>query len=255
MKIIKHIIVAFSLYSRIPMPHFEWKDDDTEHVLVFLPWIGAIIGLLLYTAHFLLNEHFTLISELCIYSLIPLMVTGGFHMDGYMDVQDALSSYKPPEEKLKILSDPHIGSFAIIRLVMFALIWCGSLPCIINQKDPIYLYSYFCIFVLARIQTAILCLKLKRAKKTGLLHMEAQKSSKVDILLCALQGIVVLAIMVKISIWIGIISFSVCVCHGLYIRHMCYKQFGGATGDVAGYSIVTLEECLIVAIAIMTFVI
>ena len=37
----------FSMYSKIPMPQFKWNDDDMKYMLVFFPWIGAVIGLLL----------------------------------------------------------------------------------------------------------------------------------------------------------------------------------------------------------------
>ena len=49
--------------------------------------------------------------------LIPILVTGGFHLDGYMDVKDALSSYADREKKLEILKDPNVGSFAIIGII------------------------------------------------------------------------------------------------------------------------------------------
>jgi adenosylcobinamide-GDP ribazoletransferase len=40
---------------------------------------------------------------------IPLIVTGGIHMDGFMDSLDALSSHRPREEMLRILKDSHAG--------------------------------------------------------------------------------------------------------------------------------------------------
>lgn len=46
--------------------------------------------------------------------LIPVLITGGIHLDGLLDTADALSSYKTKEEKLEILKDSHAGAFAII---------------------------------------------------------------------------------------------------------------------------------------------
>ena len=42
MHILKSIIIAFSMYSKIPMPQFEWKEEDMKHVLCFFPWIGIV---------------------------------------------------------------------------------------------------------------------------------------------------------------------------------------------------------------------
>lgn len=46
------------MYSKIPMPQFKWNDDDMKYMLVFFPWIGAVIGLLL-----MLGNIYTLILE------------------------------------------------------------------------------------------------------------------------------------------------------------------------------------------------
>lgn len=48
MRIIKSIIVAFSMYSRIPMPQFAWKDEDMKYMLCFFPWVGAVTGFCLF---------------------------------------------------------------------------------------------------------------------------------------------------------------------------------------------------------------
>ena len=49
MKLIRSCIVSFSMYSKIPMPQFKWNDDDMKYMLVFFPWIGAVIGPVSYT--------------------------------------------------------------------------------------------------------------------------------------------------------------------------------------------------------------
>ena len=48
MRIIKSCIVAFSMYSKIPMPQFEWKEEDMQYMLCFFPWVGAVIGVCLH---------------------------------------------------------------------------------------------------------------------------------------------------------------------------------------------------------------
>ena len=101
MKILKSIAVAFSMYSKIPMPRFNWASDDMKYHLIFFPWIGAVIGgieylWLLFSEKYQI-EHivFTLIAL-----AIPLIITGGFHLDGYMDTSDALSSYQEKENAI-----------------------------------------------------------------------------------------------------------------------------------------------------------
>lgn len=88
MHILKSIVIAFSMYSKIPMPQFEWKEEDMKHVLCFFPWIGIVIGLCLYFWR-LLCDRFG-IRNLCyvfIGTAIPLLLTGGFHVDGFMKTE------------------------------------------------------------------------------------------------------------------------------------------------------------------------
>ena len=41
MRIIKSFFIAFSMYSKIPMPPFEWKDEDMRYALCFFPLGGS----------------------------------------------------------------------------------------------------------------------------------------------------------------------------------------------------------------------
>ena len=46
MKILKGFVIAFSIYSKIPVPQFDWKEEDMQYHLCFFPLIGLIIGAL-----------------------------------------------------------------------------------------------------------------------------------------------------------------------------------------------------------------
>ena len=127
MRIIKSFFIAFSMYSKIPMPQFQWKDEDMRYALCFFPWVGAVIGVLWYLWQWLCDR-FT-VGTLCyaaVGAAIPLLVTGGFHVDGFLDTCDALHSYQSRERKLEILKDSHIGAFAVIMLALYGLIFLGG---------------------------------------------------------------------------------------------------------------------------------
>ena len=76
MKLIRSCIVSFSMYSKIPMPQFKWNDDDMKYMLVFFPWIGAVIGLLLMLWKYIYS-HFGVadICYVCIGALIPMAIS------------------------------------------------------------------------------------------------------------------------------------------------------------------------------------
>ena len=48
MTVIKSFFIAFSIYSKIPVPQFAWREEDMKYMMCFFPWIGGVIGLVLY---------------------------------------------------------------------------------------------------------------------------------------------------------------------------------------------------------------
>ena len=41
---LKALVIAFSMYSQIPMPQFTWQDKEMKYAFCFFPWVGAVIG-------------------------------------------------------------------------------------------------------------------------------------------------------------------------------------------------------------------
>ena len=123
MKLLKSIAVAFSMYSRIPMPRFVWGSEDMKYHLIFFPWVGAVIGALEYGWYDLAFQmNINLIAYAIIAIIIPIIITGGFHLDGFMDTSDALASWGDKEKRLEILKDSHVGAFAVIYLIVLGLL-------------------------------------------------------------------------------------------------------------------------------------
>ena len=94
-KIAKAFIVAFSMYSKIPMPGFKWDSDDMKYHFCFFPFIGAVIGVLEFAwLKAFINFQFDRILFNLFAVAIPVLTTGGIHLDGFIDTMDALNSYQ-----------------------------------------------------------------------------------------------------------------------------------------------------------------
>ncbi|MCR4755186.1 MAG: adenosylcobinamide-GDP ribazoletransferase [Lachnospiraceae bacterium] len=255
MRIIRCLIIAFSLYSRIPMPRFTWKDEDMKYVLCFLPFVGAVIGGLVYGALFLADMcKLPLLAKVCIVSVIPLLITGGFHADGYMDVKDALSSYKPREDKLAILKDPHIGAFAVIGFVIYALIWTAAVAVICDRSVINSCVILIPVFILSRIGTSISSVALKKAKSDGMLNNEAKGAGRIQIAVMIIELAVTLTIACLMDIYIAVTLAAVLAIVYVYYGYKTYKEFGGVTGDTAGYFVCISELAQLIVIAVCNLI-
>lgn len=250
MKILRSIAVAFSLYSRIPMPHFEWKDEDMKYNLVFLPWIGAIIGCLAYLigkAGGIFDIPVLVIT--LIVSIVPLIITGGFHVDGFMDVCDALSSFKSREEKLNILKDPHIGAFAVISFAIYSAFWIAAVYLIIYLKAPVP----GIIFFLSRAVGALTVNILPKAKKSGMLNAETKNSTKAVNILLGIEVVLGLTAGAYVDLVCTIVCVCVLILFLLHFRTRMIKEFGGVNGDTAGYFISLSELLMFISWAIIQY--
>lgn len=248
MRILKGIAAAFSRYSRIPMPYFEYDGEVMKYNLVFLPLIGMVTGFLSYGVYALFNILNTpVMAGVCLLSFIPLAVTGGFHLDGFMDVSDALSSYADREKKLDILKDPHIGAFAVVRLLKFALLWVAALYVIVSELNGGYVLFFCGGFFVSRVIGAMLSMTMKKAKSTGMLSEETGASDKAGLIILFTELVIGAVYMFFTKPVCAAIAAAGLIVYTLAFIKKMYREFGGMTGDTAGYYICMAE--LVIALS------
>lgn len=250
MHILKSLVIAFSIYSRIPVPQFEWKEKDMEYMLCFFPWVGAVIGGCVYLWSRICSYFGTgMLFYTLIGSSIPLLLTGGFHVDGFMDTMDAFHSCQPKEKKLEIMKDSHIGAFAVIMTALYGLIYLGVFSEITNQK----ILGVVCAgFFLSRCLSGIAVVTFPSAKKEGMLYLFADYSGKKTVRgwLC-LQGAVCIGFMVMQSAFAGCVVSAAALIAFFHYYFRIKKELGGITGDTAGYFVLICEAGMMAVGAVL----
>ena len=253
MHILKSFIIAFSIYSKIPVPQFEWKEEDMKYMLCFFPWIGAVIGGCVYSWNHLCGIfNVGAMCHILIGVAIPLMITGGFHVDGFMDTMDAFHSYQPKEKKLEILKDSHIGAFAVIMLVLYGMVYMGAFSEIVDKS---LLRIVCCGFFLARCLSGISVVSFQPAKKDGILYLFASRSQKVIVKWALyLQSIACICFMLWQSLYEGVIVVVAAFFVFAYYFYRTQKELGGITGDTAGYFVLICEVSMMIVAAVINVV-
>lgn len=245
MMILKSLASAFLMYSRIPMPQVEWKEENRRYALCFFPLIGAVIGGIFLFWNYLCDIlNMGAIIKGVVSVVIPVIVTGGIHLDGFCDVIDAKSSFGDKEKKLSIMSDPHIGSFAAIYLVLYLLLQTAFCSEIREMKTAAVIALGF---VMSRSLSGIGAVCLKSAKSGGTLQSFVKPAHR-RITLAVLIAIAVISslIMVYFSFFSGIFAVIGGVMSLVFYRFSAYRNFGGITGDTAGWFLQVCE--LVIAI-------
>jgi len=246
---LKSLFLAFATYSRIPVPRTEWTEQNMRWCICFFPLIGLVIGALEFLWFILARIiELPLLLRGAVAAVLPILLTGGIHLDGYCDTVDGLSSHQSRERKLEILKDPNAGAFAVIVLGVWLLLYFSGWICL-TQSDAIAVgFS----FILSRACSGLALTNWKHAREQGMLRSVADAAKKKTVTaVMAVYIIVCILGLLLCSGWRGVL---VIVVNGLVLLHyriMSYRQFGGITGDLAGYfvSMAELGTVLILAIS------
>lgn len=234
MHVIKSFCSAFLMYSRIPVPQVEWREENRRYALCFFPLIGCVIGIL-FLLWYRICDRFGVDTLLFATGsvAISLFVTGGIHLDGFCDVNDALACGGTRERKLEVMKDSHIGAFAAIHLAVYLLLLTGVFSQV-KEFDMAVVCALS--FVQSRAWSALAAVTFKNAKSEGaLMNFKEPAHKEITVVAEVLFLVITAAIMLcqdrvggSFGILGGVFSF-------LYYRFFSDKKFGGITGDLAGY--------------------
>lgn len=248
MRLIRSFLIAFSTYSRIPVPQVEWTEENRRYAMCFFPLVGAALGLILWGWLALSAAMQTdVLIRGAVAALLPLLVTGGIHMDGYMDTTDALASWAPQEKRLEILKDSHTGAFAVMGCAGYLLLSAALFGEAVTSAGP----QLACVFVFSRALSALALNLFRSARPEGMLDDFSRVTQKrLTVISAAIYGAACVAVWGLTGGWLALlcpVTAGICF---WYYRHMAYKQFGGVTGDLAGWFLQVTELALTAVIVL-----
>ncbi len=227
------------MYSHIPVPRADWEKENMKYTMCFFPAIGAVTGLLLYLwgrVAAWLGFGDLMRAAGCV--LLPVVVTGGIHLDGFLDTMDALSSHQPQERKLEILKDSHAGAFAVIMGCAYFTLALGAWSELDMRLYPLL----GVVFVLSRALSALALAVFPKANKKGSLAMFSDAAQKRALLTSLAVWIIVCA---GLLFWMdrryAVVILATAALVFWYYHHMAMKEFGGTTGDIAGFFLQVME--------------
>ena len=244
MYLLRSLAIAISMYSKIPVPTVDWNEKNMKYAMCFFPVVGAAAGGLQLLIGYLLLKY-TSCGNLFFaitMALIPVIVSGGIHLDGFADTVDALSSYGDREKKLEILKDPNTGAFAVIGLCVYFLADTALWSEVTVELLPVIA----CTYMLSRSLSGISVVSFRAAKNSGLLRtfQDGAQKKRVRVVLivwaCVCGGI-----MLYLSWKTAVLVILAALFVFLYYYRMSRKQFGGTTGDLAGYFLQVCELAML----------
>ena len=230
------IVAAFSMFSALPMPRMAWTERSMRYSLCAFPLVGLVIGLCCWGwTHLCARLVLPGILRGAGLCLLPVWITGGIHLDGYADTCDALASHSNVEKRQEIMKDPHIGAFAAIRLCMYFVasfaLWT-ALP-------EVRAGAMLGLFGLSRALSALALTFFPLRAGSGLARSFAEAADQKRVR--ALLPVMAAAFALLLAFSGGAAALLGCLAVFRYYRRMCEKEFGGLSGDLAGWFLQTAE--------------
>lgn len=245
MNFFKTIAAAFAMFSRIPMPRVDWQPQTLRLMLCAFPLVGVVIG-------FALWGWIAVCGALGIgailfaagITLIPVAITGGFHLDGYCDTVDALASHAEPERKREILKDPHTGAFAVIGVCAWLLLYFALGTELSAAGNTVWLL--LAMHTLSRTLSALSILLFPASSAKGLLRtFKDASATKTAGIILGLFLVICAAALLAVSWMVGGAMLLVALLVLGYLYLMSKRQFGGMNGDLAGFYIQVAELAML----------
>ncbi len=231
----RSLIVALGFLTRLSVPRIE---GDFAAAVRLYPFVGAVIGAVVAATGWLGAQ-----ADPWIGALLALLtwtwITGALHLDGLGDLADGLGAAHGDRTRLlAVMSDPHIGSFGVIAIVL----QLAAKLVLLHLLLPTHALALIAIPAAARLGPLVWARYLEPLKPGGLGAAIAGAIRVPDligwtaILLAASVALPPLALTVPA---IALLAW--------WFRH----KLGGVTGDVHGAGIELAEAVLLLAFAIL----
>lgn len=249
MNILASAALAFSMFSRIPMPKVSWNEKNMRYMLACFPLVGLLVWVLMYawiTMCFRFGVGRTLLSAGAL--ILPLAVTGAVHMDGFCDTIDALSAHADKKRSREILKDPHIGTFAVVGVCGYMILDFALFRSLELGFGQIMLIGIG--YVISRAFSGLASVMFKGGSDGTLrgFSMSANKRPTV----------VMLCLFIVVPVGIGFYFSPACAALMLLLDVLCLvwlyftarDRFGEMRGDLAGCFLQICEILTLIALLI-----
>lgn len=229
------------MFTIISVPQTEWDENGGSNALALFGLAGAIIGAI-YAGVYALLGLFG-INPLIIAPIIaflPSILSGFLHLDGFMDVSDAVLSHRSREERLKILKDAHCGSFAVVMLVILSSVLLFASCSVVKENvSPIAIAM---IPIVSRSAAAIALLSLPPLEGSSLgTYFTKNKKPRHTVISALILAVSMILAAVFGGVGCAVAGFIV---YSLSLLSV-YHSLRGINGDVTGFLVCVTEAAML----------
>lgn len=246
----KNIAAALVFFTRLPfwrLKAFNVPAEYFKQVINYWAVVGWLTASVMAGVLWGSTQILPYSAAIIVALLSRLLATGALHEDGLADFFDGLGGGTTRERRLEIMKDSHIGTYGVISLIFYFLMFYVlldnlgiHLACIvILVADP------FCKFIASLIT---LFLSYARNEETSKSKTVYRKMSKKTAMISVLFGLLPFFLLLDFHFWLAAL-FPIFVFVGLI--YLMKKKLQGYTGDCCGATFLMCELSFYIGITVV----
>ena len=253
-------LIGLQFLTRISVTNqCEWTEENFGKSVKYFPLIGAVVG----TISAALTGFFFFVTggKLPIFTgalafVLPIILTGGIHCDGFMDSVDGLFSGREREKILEIMKDSRVGAFGAVSLVLISALEISALIELFKLSIIFTLASIFAAPIISRLMMVMTIGIFPYARPQGMGKAFAMYTTRRTIFFAAVSTLLLLLPLILFDVKIfctAILALTISFCFTLYFGKFATKKIGGVTGDIYG-AVSTLVELIVPIIFLLSLI-
>ncbi|WP_347490921.1 adenosylcobinamide-GDP ribazoletransferase [Desulfoscipio sp. XC116] len=231
----KSFCFALQHLTRINIYRGAFDEQAFGRAAVFFPVVGLLLGSLLLLAQILLTYVFSAPLVAALLVVLMVIMTGGMHLDGFMDTVDGVFSGRPRARKLEIMRDSRVGAFGVLGLLCLLLLKYNAF---LTIAESLIYQAILLAAIISRWSMVYAIACFPYARKEGLGTLYNRYTGKFE-LLWATAGTILLTALVAWAAGLILLFAAWGWVHLMGSR--LTRDLGGLTGDIYGAAAETTE--------------
>ena len=216
---------ALRFLTILPLPASQGK-ADLARAMFFFPLVGFLIGIFSLMMVQIFALHLFVRLQALALVTIPLLLSGGLHLDGFADFCDGFFGGKSKEDIFRIMRDSQIGVWGALGIVLL-LFWKWELLASLPNRNHALLLA----LTASRWAQVVLAYFLPYANPAGGLGESVAKKVTTRELVGATAFLGILIFFLKPA---GLLCLLALLPFLAGLRFFFLKRVGGLTGDLLG---------------------
>lgn len=230
-KFINNFLLYFQFLTRIPInKSLDCSMDNFKDGIYFFTVVGLFMGFVQWGTYKILNPFFNPSIVAVFVMIIPVILTGGLHVDGLGDTFDGFFCFKGSSEKLlEVMKDSRIGTYSCIAIIVDFLLRYSLISTFIERG---FTYILIASPIIARLSVVYICTIGKRAKEVSSANIYINNTNAKGVILSFF--LTILFIFKFIGIKYTFILIIGALIMATLFNEVCNRKIGGLNGDALG---------------------